>query len=139
MSRIIDPDSIGKSRNKATRYLLVAIRELFKQMEPTERSYDLVAFIILTLREISAGIDPSVDAWEKRGYWVKADRFRMEWQWTERCAMDLNNALIADDWGRIAQSLVFVAEKLKTVKVPVRSLGDTYYHGAYKALKDNKA
>ena len=37
--------------------------------------------MVLALEEIAVSIDVSVQAWEKRDYWVKADRFRMEWEW----------------------------------------------------------
>ena len=52
-----------------------------KQKEPDAHSYDLVAFIALALLEIDANIEKTVAPWEKRDYWVKADRFRMQWGW----------------------------------------------------------
>ena len=33
------------------------------------------------LEAIDESIEQSVAAWEKRGYWLKADRFRQEWRW----------------------------------------------------------
>ncbi len=36
----------------------------------------------LALEEINSNIDKSVEAWEKRGYWVKADKFRLDWEWS---------------------------------------------------------
>ena len=53
-----------------------------RQKEPDKTTKDLVAFVILALREIAAGIEKSVTAWEKRGYWVKADKYRMDWEWS---------------------------------------------------------
>jgi hypothetical protein len=49
-----------------------------KQTQSNTVTKDLVAFIVLSLQEINNTIDSSVEAWEKRGYWIKADRFRMD-------------------------------------------------------------
>jgi hypothetical protein len=42
---------------------------------------DLLAYLTLLLERISATVERSASAWEKRGYWVKADRLRLEWAW----------------------------------------------------------
>ena len=78
MSRVINPDSAGKERTRLTKAIVISIRELAKQTEPGAKARDLAAFIALALLTIAEGIDVSVAAWEKRDYWVKADRFRME-------------------------------------------------------------
>jgi hypothetical protein len=59
-----------------------------RQGAPDHETKDMVAFIILALKEISSGIDQSVAAWEKRGYWVKADKYRLEWQWAGAVAQN---------------------------------------------------
>ena len=81
MSRVIHTDGAGKQRTRLSREVVLSIRELMKQTQPDGVSRDQTAFIALALQEIGGAIDISVDAWEKRGYWVKADRFRMEWAW----------------------------------------------------------
>ena len=57
------------------------MRELARQSDTGDEAHDLAAFIAAALKTISEGIDSSVAAWEKRGYWVKADKFRMDWAW----------------------------------------------------------
>lgn len=136
VSRIIDIETTGKNRTKLCKSILISIRELMKQSKPDKKSKDLTAFIILALQEIHAGIDPSVAAWEKRGYWVKADRFRMEWIWAERQAVSLEKALQGDDWGTIAQASIIIAEKLSNVKAPLRSPSSEFWSGAYNKLTE---
>ena len=46
-------------------------------------SRDLAAFIAISLEKIFETVETSVVAWEKKGYWVKADRFRLEWEWSK--------------------------------------------------------
>jgi hypothetical protein len=72
MSPIINPESAGKERTQLSKAIVLAVRELAKQTDITNEAKDLAAFIALSLKSISDGIDVSVAAWEKRGYWVKA-------------------------------------------------------------------
>ncbi len=89
MSRVINTNGTGKERNTFTRGIVAALRELMKQKEPDAHSYDLVAFIGLSLVAIDANVEQSVKAWEKRDYWVKADRFRMEWSWAGQLGKEI--------------------------------------------------
>ena len=117
MSRLIKTDTAGKDRTKLTKAIVLAVRELAKQKDVTEEAKDLAAFIALALQTISDGIDESVAAWEKRGYWVKADRFRMEWLWTGQTAEKMKNALLSDDWGTIAMLMPQIAGKLNKIQI----------------------
>ncbi len=134
MSRVINPNSPGKERARLTKAIVLAVRELMQQPEPDDTSRDLAAFIVQALERISAGVDTSVEAWEKRGYWVKADRFRMEWDWTGRIAEQLRQALLAEDWPQVAALSIQVAQKLGNVKVSPRHRMGTPWKGAWKAL-----
>ena len=116
----------------------MAIRELMKQNQFSENTKDLVAFIVLSLKAISDTIDPSVEAWEKRGYWIKADRFRMEWNWTGAISDELKNALLADDWALVAQLTGKVAEQLSNVKIPIRTKNNTPWVGAWNIMNQKK-
>jgi hypothetical protein len=132
---IINPESAGKERTQLTKGIILAIRELAKQQEPGQEFRDLAAFIVLALTQISAGIDDSVAAWEKRGYWVKADRFRMDWLWAGQYAEKMKIALLADDWAGVAVTMTQIAQKLSKVEVaPGHRLGRPWV-GAYKKLQ----
>ena len=84
MSRVINPNAPGKERNRLKRATALALRELMVESEPNEKTRDLVAFITLALEGISETVDVTTTAWEKRDYWIKADRFRLEWEWAGR-------------------------------------------------------
>lgn len=134
MSRVINPDSAGRDRTRLSKGIVLAIRELAKQSEPTAESQDLVSFIALALFSISRGIDASVAAWEKRGYWVKADKFRMDWMWTGDIAARLKSSILADDWGTIAFLLPQIASKLGKVQVSDNHRLGRPWMGAYSNL-----
>lgn len=135
MSRVINPDSAGKDRTRLTKAIVLAIRELAKQSEPTPAARDLAAFISLALAAIADGIDASVAAWEKRDYWVKADKFRMDWMWAGATAEKMKSAVLADDWGAIAMLLPQVAGKLGKIQVSDNHRLGKPWEGAYKKLK----
>jgi len=105
-----------------------------KQTEPNPMTKDLTAFVVLALTEISEHIDVSVAAWEKRGYWVKADKFRLEWEWAETYAKTLKTALLAEEWASVAMTSVKIAQKLNKVTVPEHHRLGTPWVGAWKKI-----
>ncbi len=117
MSRLINLDSAGKDRTRLSKVIVLAVRELATQTEVNPEAKDLAAFISLALKTISEGIDTSVAAWEKRGYWVKADRFRMEWMWTGQFSERLKAAILGDDWGTVAMLSAQIAQKFNKVVI----------------------
>ncbi len=134
MSRVINPNGVGKTRNRLVKAVVIALRELMSQTDADANTQDLAAFIALSLDEIADTIDPSVAAWEKRGYWVKADRFRMEWVWTRKLGKEMRAALIDEDWSIVAVTSAQVAQKLGTVKVSPRHRMGKPWVGAWKKM-----
>jgi hypothetical protein len=131
---VINPDSAGKDRTRLTKAIVLALRELAKQQEVNNETKDLAAFIALALKTISDGIDVSVLAWEKRGYWVKADRFRMEWMWTGQYADKLKVAIFTDDWATVAMTIPPIAQKLSKLEVSNNHRLGKPWEGAFKQL-----
>ena len=138
MSRVINPESAGKERTQLTKAIVLAVRELAKQSEVTNEAKDLAAFIALALKSISEGIDISVAAWEKRDYWIKADKFRMEWMWTGQVADKMKVAIFTDDWGTIAMVMPQIAQKLSKVMVSNNHRLGKPWVGAYRQLTDQQ-
>lgn len=136
MSPIVNPESAGKERTQLTKAIVLAVRELAKQTDVTEEAKDLAAFMALALSSISEGIDISVAAWEKRGYWVKADRFRMDWLWTGQYADKLKTAVLSDDWGTVALLSAQVAQKFSKIVVSENHRLGKPWMGAYQRLKE---
>jgi len=130
LSRIIQTEAVGKRRTELCRGVVAAVRQLAQQQQPDDLTKDLAAFIVLSLQEIMETVRGSIVAWEKKGYYVKADRFEMEWIWTERYAEEMKKALLNEDWATLAMCTMRVAEKLKTVKLPVRYKPDGAWVGA---------
>lgn len=136
MSRIIKLNGIGKQRKKLSREVVLAIRELMQQGEIDEQTRDLAAFISLTLEQIHETIDITVTAWEKRDYWIKADRFRLDWAWSGTYAKEMKEAVFNEDWEAVAVTSAKVAQKLDNVHVPKRHRLGEPWHGAWKELRE---
>lgn len=134
MSRVINLNSSGKQRTQLVRGVVLALRELMKQTDTDQTTLDLVAFIVLALDAIAKTIDASVTAWEKRGYWVKADRFRVEWLWAEQMSKSLQEVLLKKDWPAVAIISAQIGEKLKNVDIPQRSRLGEPWQGAWERL-----
>ena len=134
MSRVINPDSVGKERTRLIKSIVLCIRELAKQAKVTDESKDLASYIALALQAIAAGIDVSVAAWEKRDYWVKADKFRMEWMWAGQAAEKMKTAVLADDWVTIATLMPQIASRFNKVEVSDNHRLGKPWVGAYTLL-----
>jgi len=134
LSRIINVDSVGKQRKRNTREIVLAIRKLLQQTEITSETRDLAAFIALRLKAIFESIDITVAPWEKRDYWIKADRFRMEWAWSGRFAEEMREAVVAKDWPQVAAISAKTAEKLSNIQVPKNHRMGEPWHGAWQEL-----
>lgn len=135
LGRVVNLESAGKERNRLSRSVVTAIRRLMQQREVDRTTRDLAAFISLALREINDTIDPTVEAWEKRGYWLKADRYRMEWNWSRSLGEKLDQALRDEEWGTVASIVAEIANKLANVNELKRLGSEAPWDGAWERLK----
>jgi len=136
LARVINLNNVGTQRKRLTKSVVVALRELMKQQSPDLGTLDLAAYISLALHEIFKTVDQSVTAWEKRGYWLKADRFRLQWEWVEVDSVEMKNALLNEDWAIVALVSARVAEKLSEVEVSKQHRLGTPWVGAWDRLKE---
>jgi len=137
LSRIISTEGGGKERTRLSKAVIKAIRLLALQQQPDEESRDLAAFISIALNEMYKTVETSVIAWEKKDYWVKADRFRMEWEWCNRTSLAMSKAVLSEDWGTVASTSGLIAQKLMKIQLPPGARIGTPWVGAYNHLKIN--
>jgi hypothetical protein len=135
LGRLIKTGTAGKDRVLLEKGIVVAVRELTKQTDLTDATYDILAYIALSLKAIANTIDSSVAAWEKRGYWLKADRYRMEWNWTIKMGDDLEKAILNMDWAIVSQMIAQITTKMSHIKVPIRNRLGTPWVGSMAKLK----
>lgn len=137
MGRVIKIEGPGKDRQRLARAIVLALRELMQQSQPDDETRNLAAFIGLALQAVHETIDETVTPWEKRGYWLKADRFRLEWEWTGRMGKGMRDAVLTENWAEVAGLAAQVAQKLDDVNLPKRHRMGTPWEGAWEELQKN--
>lgn len=139
MSRIINVDDVGKERTRLIKGILIAIRELMKQSTVDSTTKDLAAFISNALIAVHETVERSVIPWEKRDYWVKADRFRLEWAWTKQLGEEMLQATMDQDWPTVAMLSVSVGQKLQKFTVSDRHRMGKPWEGAWDLMNVDQA
>jgi hypothetical protein len=134
LTRLIKSGSAGKDRILLEKGIIIAIRELSKQSDVDDLTRDILAYVSLSLNAIGETIDESVAAWEKRGYWIKADRYRMEWSWAGNWGEEMKQAILNEDWVAVARITAQVTQKMSKVKIAERNRLGTPWTGAYQKL-----
>lgn len=134
MSRIISTDNVGTERNRLLKAIVISIRELMKQSTIDATTKDLAAFISNALLAVHETVERSVIPWEKRDYWVKADKFRLEWAWTKEIGDEMLAATLDQDWTTVALLSASVGQRLKKVTVSDRHRMGTPWIGAWDLM-----
>jgi hypothetical protein len=138
MGRVISTQNLSTERNRLMKAMVIALREMGKQSTFTNESRDLAAFLAAALETMVETVERSVAPWEKRGYWLKADRFRMDWSWADPLAKQMKKAIMDEDPAGIAQSAASLGSRLKDVEVPQKHRLGTPWVGAWEKLKSGK-
>ena len=134
MGRLVTTDSTGTQRARLRRTIAEALKRLMAKGELDEEAKDLAALIVFVLREIAAGVEKSAAAWDKRHYYIKADRLRADWDWTDRFADRLANLLVVEDWARVPVALAQLAPRFADVSVVKLTRSSTLWEGAHARL-----
>jgi hypothetical protein len=135
MARIIHTENLATDRNRLMKAMAIASRELARQPGFTSEARDLAAFLVLALDQVANSIERSVGPWEKRGYWLKADRFRMDWAWVDPIARQMRAALLSDDIAAIAQNMAALGQRLREVQVAAKHRLGTPWIGAWEKMQ----
>lgn len=117
MGRLINTDSTGAQRQRLRRTIAEALKLLATKRELDAEARDLSALIVYCLREIGEGVEQSATVWDKRHYYMKADRLRADWEWAGRSADRMANLIRAGDWLRLPVVLADIAPRFADVSV----------------------
>lgn len=135
MSQITRHGGSGQRRTQICKAAAITIRELAMKPSVDAEARDMASFVSLCLTQIHNTIEDTVKAWEKRNYWVKADRFRREWHWAEKNSRDVAQAVMSDDWDKLTLLMPEIAAQFNNVKLPKRNTIGTAWNGAYQHLR----
>jgi hypothetical protein len=137
MSRIIATESPGKVRNQHRRTIAEALRRLSQKRELDGEAKDLSALIIFCLHGIADTVDRTIEAWEKRDYYLKAERFREQWRWLEPVTDELSAVVYEGQWEQLPGALARLMPHFADVKVKQMTRKPVLWQGAYEKFMEN--
>jgi hypothetical protein len=132
MSRIIHTQRPGKIRNQHRRTAAEALRRLSQKPQLDDEAKDLAALIVFSLHGIAGTVEQTIEAWEKRDYYVKAERFRQEWHWLDRITDELSAVIYQNQWDQLPAILARLAPRFADVKIKQLTRKPAVWQGAYE-------
>jgi hypothetical protein len=134
VSRVINTNSPGKVRHHHQRTIAEILRHLSSKAEVDEQAKDMVSMLVFSLRGIRQSVDQSVTAWEKRGYWLKADRFLFEWEWASESAANLDDVIRNEAWDLLPGLLGELLPHSAGIEVKTFTRSPSTWQGAHEKL-----
>lgn len=134
MSRVITTEGPGKIRSQHRRTIAEALRRLSQKLRLDDEAKDLAALIVFCLHGIADTVDQTVEAWEKRDYWMKAERFREKWRWLEPITDELSTVIYEGQWEQLPAVLARLMPHFADVTVKQMTRKPTLWQGAYEKL-----
>ena len=138
MSRVITIDAPGKIRNQHRRTIAEALRRLSQKPQLDDEAKDLTALIVFSLHGIADTVERAIDAWEKRDYFLKAERYREQWRWLEPLTDELS-AIVGgngeDRWEELPTVLARLMPHFADVRVKQMTRKPTLWQGAYERFR----
>jgi hypothetical protein len=117
MSRVINLADPGKRRNHERRTIAEVLRHLMLKRALDQEAKDMAATLVFCLREIAETVNVSVAAWEKRNYYLKADRFCREWEWVLPTAVRLQELIAHERWEHLPPVLAQLAPHFADIRI----------------------
>jgi hypothetical protein len=99
-----------------------------------DEARDMLATIVYALREIDATIEVTTEAWEKRDYYLKADKFRLEWEWALPAADRMEAIVRRSLWDRLPQEIMGLAPRFADIKIAKFTRAEDAWQGNYRQL-----
>ena len=134
MSRVINTANPGKRRNQLRRTIAELLRHLMFKRELDDEAKDMTAAMVFALREIAQTVEETTTAWEKRNYYLKADRFRSEWEWVLPAAERLEELAIQGHWQKLPHELARLAPHFKDIRIAKMTRSPSVWKASYQLL-----
>ncbi|MCO5184011.1 MAG: hypothetical protein M9941_06980 [Anaerolineae bacterium] len=136
MSRVINTNNPTKLRNRNRRTIAEMLWQLSRKDGLDEEAHDMAATVVFNLMEIHDGVMQSAEAWEKRGYWIKAERFISEWAWAQEMAANLDDVLRHEAWDLLPGLLMELFPRFDDIEIKSLTRKPDEWRGAYRRLLD---
>ncbi len=139
MSRVINTNNPAKQRNFNRRTIAEMLKHIIERNTIDETVKDMAATIVFALVEIEAGVKVTASAWEKRDYWMKAERFMREWAWAQESAANLDDVLRHEAWDLLPALLMQLMPRFSDIKINKFMRKAIFWEGNYARLLQEDA
>ncbi|MFO7918030.1 MAG: hypothetical protein R6V13_08130 [Anaerolineae bacterium] len=134
MARVINVRNPGKLRHRARRTIAEILRRLMSKPALDTQARDMAATVVFCLRDIAKTTEATTTAWEKRNYFLKADRFRLQWEWVIPTAENLSDLIIKGRWECLPRELAELAPHFSDIRVARMTRDPSTWQGNYRRL-----
>ena len=134
MGRVINTNNPGKIRTSNRRLIAELLQRLGQKQTVDAETKDMAAAIVYALREIYATCMTSVEAWEKRDYWIKAERFIRDWEWTNDLAANFEDIIREEAWHLLPQLMMDLFPYFTDIQVKTLTKKPAEWAGAHQQL-----
>jgi hypothetical protein len=134
MSRVINVNNPTKIRNQHRRTIAEILRRLSEKSAIDAETKDMAAMLVYLLRDIFAGVEQTAQAWEKRDYWMKAERFLREWSWSGEMAANLEDVIRNEAWDLLPRLIVELYPRFADIQIKSLTRPAETWQGAYAKL-----
>lgn len=134
MARVINTNSPGKRRNAQLRTIAEILRRLSQQREVSTETKDMAAALVYCLRAIDGTVEESARAWEKRGYWKKADDFQQKWWWASLDAQRIEKLVKDENWHMLPEAMIKLLPRVAHIQLNRMTRDPAAWAGAYEKL-----
>lgn len=134
MVRIINVRNPGKLRYRARRTVAEILRHLMSKSALDHEARDMAATVVFCLRDIARTTEATTAAWEKRNYFLKADRFRLQWEWVTPMAESLCDLIVKGRWEHLPHELGKLAPHFSDIRVARMTRDASTWQGNYQRL-----
>jgi hypothetical protein len=138
MSRVINTNSPGKRRNHHMRTIAELLRHLGQKKGVDGEARDMAATIVFALRGIESTVLESIQAWEKRNYWKKADDFQQKWWWAGQYAQTVERVVREGQWDKLPDTMMKLFPHFADIEVNKQMRKPDTWQGAYDELMAEK-
>lgn len=134
MGRVINLNNPTKLRNYQRRTIAELLQRLGQKPTIDDEARDMAAAIVFALREIWVTVEVTAAAWEKRDFWMKAERFMRDWEWSKETAANIEDVVREEAWDLMPQLLMNLFPHFNDIALKNMQRKPEEWQGAYKKL-----
>jgi hypothetical protein len=138
MGRVINTNSPTKQRNSQRRLIAEMLQRMGQKGAIDGETKDMAAMMVFALRELYATAEIAATAWEKKGYWLKAERFVRDWEWTKPTAANIEDVVREEAWELLPQLLMEMMPRFNDLQIKSFTHPPTTWANAHQKLLAEK-